>query len=119
MTGDLPVVCSYVEPLVKTVQSGTHHLPWSLCVHPSSAGQRFTDAHGGGAYLRMDCMPGAMGRTCSPSSLGTERGKIPSTQKLESRLCKKKNGKGKELTLHFASGSSNQNTLNFFFSKIH
>lgn len=50
-------------------------------------------------------MPRAMGCTCNPSFLGAERGKISSTQKLEFRLCKKKEGKEKELTLHFASGS--------------
>lgn len=78
---------------------------------------RGSDSHGGGAYLWRDRMPRAMGCACNPSFLGAERGKISSTQKLESRLCKKKEGKEKELTLHFASGSKIY--WIFFFSKLH
>lgn len=91
--------------LSEECSQGNITCPGAFVFISSPQQDRGSDSHGGGAYLWMDRIPRAMGCPCNPSFLGTERGKISSTQKLESRLCKKKEGKEKKLTLHFASGS--------------
>lgn len=49
MTGDLPVVCPYVETSVKTAVRATS--PGAFVFISSPQQDRGSDSHGGGAYL--------------------------------------------------------------------